>query len=410
MKENDNIEDWYKNELSNYSVDPDKDGWESISDKLDANTPLTDATIGSWYKKEVTKLEERPDYTVWEKLSTKLDTTTVWDKLIVSLTKYEQLIWWRNTLLKGGSILLLFLGSYLAFNRFYEKDYPLLPEKISYKNGTTIGNEVSAKKQKAFVSEIDSYKYDTNKSSLSNKNVIYANDYPKSDPAPTKTKYPLKNKTHSPKNESNSPNNDGTLLASNNKVSKINSLTTNGLGRLNTNKSIGVNFKKHQLSDKDVFHLYKSGEFLVKKNNNKIVFNSKRFSAHFLFGVYARRIYVGINNGIKKQGIINTIDKNAVLADYKQKNFLDFGGNFGATVGLILSDKINVETNINLYSTSGYKREFNDEGVTLREDLNLNYSTVSFLVKKMANKSTFDNKKYSSNIIAGNLWSLFNFL
>jgi len=35
------------------------------------------------------------------------------------------------------------------------------------------------------------------------------------------------------------------------------------------------------------------------------------------------------------------------------------------------------------------------------ENLNLNYTTVSVLAKKMNNKSTFDNKKYSTNLIGG---------
>ncbi|NQX98153.1 MAG: hypothetical protein HRT73_09785, partial [Flavobacteriales bacterium] len=67
-----NIEEWYRNELNNYNVEPDVNGWNSIAENLDANTPLTDQNISDWYKKEVVKLEERPDYTVWEKLSTKL--------------------------------------------------------------------------------------------------------------------------------------------------------------------------------------------------------------------------------------------------------------------------------------------------------------------------------------------------
>ncbi len=83
MKDIDNIEDWYRDELNNYNVEPDKNLWDSLSGDLDASTPLTDETISDWYKKEVSNLEERPDYTVWEKLATQLDTTSVWDKLAV---------------------------------------------------------------------------------------------------------------------------------------------------------------------------------------------------------------------------------------------------------------------------------------------------------------------------------------
>ena len=92
MKDLNNIEDWYREELNNYNVTPDKNGWNSLSEELDNSTPLTDETISDWYKKEVSKLEERPDYTVWEKLATQLDTTSVWEKLASSLTRYEQFI------------------------------------------------------------------------------------------------------------------------------------------------------------------------------------------------------------------------------------------------------------------------------------------------------------------------------
>ena len=92
MKDFDNIEDWYREELNNYNVDPDKGAWDALSNDLDANMTLTDDNISEWYKREVSKLEERPDYTVWEKIATKLDTASVWDKLVVSLNRYDQMI------------------------------------------------------------------------------------------------------------------------------------------------------------------------------------------------------------------------------------------------------------------------------------------------------------------------------
>jgi len=58
VKDSDNIEDWYKGALDNYSVEPDNAVWQSLSDDLDASTPLTDETISEWYKKEVYRLNE----------------------------------------------------------------------------------------------------------------------------------------------------------------------------------------------------------------------------------------------------------------------------------------------------------------------------------------------------------------
>ena len=121
MKNINNIEDWYRSELNSYNVEPDKDVWNSLSEELDASSPLTDDNISEWYKKEVIKLEERPDYTVWEKLSTRLDTSSVWNKLLISLNRYEQYLLWRNLVFKGSAIFLLFLGSYLAYNSYSDK-------------------------------------------------------------------------------------------------------------------------------------------------------------------------------------------------------------------------------------------------------------------------------------------------
>jgi hypothetical protein len=120
-----------------------------------------------------------------------------------------------------------------------------------------------------------------------------------------------------------------------------------------------------------------------------------------MFGVYTRRFYAGFNLGVKKQGMITSLKKDSPLADYQQNSLLDFGNSFGGTVGFILSDNINIEANINLNSTSGYKRAFDAEEISFQENLNLDYTTINLLAKKMNNKSTFDNKVYSTNFIGG---------
>lgn len=389
MKDIDNIEDWYKGELDNYSVEPDKAVWQSLANDLDASTPLTDETISEWYKKEVVKLEERPDYSVWEKLSIKLDTSSVWDKLVVSLNKYDQFIWWRNLTFKGTAIFLLLYGSYLAYDNYQFTNDNNSPSKTV----NTIASSLSLNNKPA------------EKSIVSNQNK-------------TENSFSSTNKIATPDKIKEAINEAKTIrqLTDNQTINKTNDLrasvaneiyyhptNANNLSSLKTEneRTIFTELNSVNLSELDFSHLYASSDFLVKKDKNKIVFNSKRFSSYFLYGLYARRIYVGLNIGIKKQGMITSFRKNAALANYRQTNFLDFGSNVGATIGYIVSDNFNIETNININSTSGYKREYYAEGVSYIENLDLNYSSMSILAKKMNNKSTFDNKLYSTNFIAG---------
>ena len=104
---------------------------------------------------------------------------------------------------------------------------------------------------------------------------------------------------------------------------------------------------------------------------------------------------------MKKQGMITSIKKNSALGEFHQQSFLNFGNTFGSTFGWIVSDKLNVETNLNFISTAGFNRAFSNESTTIEEELKLKYTTLNILAKKMSNKSTFDNKKYSTNLIGG---------
>ena len=387
MKDIDNIEDWYKGELDNYSVEPDKAVWQSLSDDLDASTPLTDETISEWYKKEVVKLEERPDYSVWEKLSVKLDTSSVWEKLVVSLNKYDQFIWWRNLTFKGTAIFLLLFGSYLAYDNYQFTNENNSPSKTA----NTIASSLSSNNKSAEKSIVSNQNKTVNSSSSTNKITT-----------PEIIKEAI---TISKANIVNQPNNNknNNLRASVTDEIYYPQISANNLSILKTEseRTIFTELNSVNLSELDFSHWYASSDFLVKKDKNKIVFNSKRFSSYFLYGLYARRIYVGLNVGIKKQGMITNFRKNAELANFHQTNFLDFGSTIGATIGYIVSDNFNIETNININSTSGYKREYYAEGFSYIENLDLNYSSISVLAKKMNNKSTFDNKLYSTNFIAG---------
>ncbi|MBL4594361.1 MAG: hypothetical protein JKX68_11190 [Flavobacteriales bacterium] len=407
MKDIDNIEDWYREELNNYNVEPDKNVWNSLSEELDLNTPLTDENISEWYKKEASKLKERPDYTVWEKLSTKLDTTSVWDRLATSLNRYEQIIWWRNLAFRGTAIFLLFLGSYLAYNNYSNNENVIATntEKNYSIEKSTNNNKIFPATNNVGSSNLKQKTNSTNENNKAIKNSELTNSSNHTSLSPEdEIKIAIeKSKANLINNSSPTSNRERTTYASKEDITLYSFISVENLNSLKTKdeRSIFTDINRHQLTERDISHLYASGEFLVKKDRNKIVFNSKRFSAYSMFGIYARRIYAGFNVGLKKQGMITKLKKNSLLAGYTQNNFLDFGTNFGGTVGFIVSDNFNLEANLNLNSTAGYKRAFNSEGVSYKENLNLNYTNISILAKKMNNKSTFDNKVFSTNLIGG---------
>lgn len=394
MKDFDNIEDWYRDELENFNVEPNKDLWQSLSDELDADMTLTDENFSEWYKREVNKLEERPDYTVWEKLATRLDTASVWDRLVVSLNRYEQWIWWRNTILKGSAILVLLGASYFTYNNYWstsesemnQHDIALSPSFIENQNNSESKPSYSSANQKSSsANQTDkSMKMETTTESAS---VQHSISTAKQNASPT-----------------NLPSGEPVLFASLNGSSReqlVSGKRIYSLGNYSDNSREAIEIDRRTITEKDVSHLYSKSDFLVKKEKNKIVFNSKRFSAYSIYGVYARRFFVGLNAGVKKQGLITSIKPNNPIASYSQVEYLDFGSNFGITAGYILSDKINLESNINVISTSGYERRFNGPEDYFKERLDLNYTTVNFMVKKMNTNSTFDNKVYSTNFIGG---------
>ena len=415
MKDIDNIEDWYRDELDKYSVEPDKNGWNSLSEDLDTSTPLTDDTISDWYKKEVSKLEERPDYRVWKKIATQLDTTSVWDQLAISLSRYDQLIWWRNAAVRGTAIFLLSFGSYLAYDNYFNSDNDLALNKPTViENNQSIDNIVvdiernnkinkSSDKANSRIDNSKNKNYSAEVSSNSPNTIVTTEAF--SEEKIRQSVRIVKSKLASNITGSNNRKNDDrkALYASKEMIPKSTSITVENLEslKLNNSRTIFTEINRHQLTERDISHLIKKGEYLVKKDKNKIVFNSKRFSSYSMFGVYSRRFYAGFNLGVKKQGMITSLKKDSPLADYQQSSLLDFGNSFGGTVGFILSDNINIEANINLNSTSGYKRAFDAEEISFQENLNLNYTTINLLAKKMNNKSTFDNKVYSTNFIGG---------
>lgn len=392
MKKNNNIEDWYRNELSNYNVEPDKSTWNSLSEGLDNSEALTDKNFSEWYKKEVNKLEERPDYTVWEKLATKLDTANVWDRLVISLNGYDKFIWWRNLAFKGIAIAILFFGSYIGISHFKVNNQLAVAPKSVVKESTnislnkgitsTLSHKNSSKsllnsdilKQYQPKNKVNKFfnKVENSKQSKINKDVV-------------------KNKSNKVVSSTDNEDDEDNFLP------KTNFKLSENLNRGNIN----TEFDRKTITENDINHIELSGQFLVKKDKNKIIFNDKRFSAHFTFGMYAKRFYSGLNFGFKKQGLISEIRRNTELNKFIENDYLDFGTNLGLVYGYIVSDKFNVESIIDFYSTAGYNRAFTNNEVNFRENLNLYYTSVQILAKKMNNKSTFDNKIYSSNLIGG---------
>lgn len=399
MIDDNNIEDWYKDELSNYQVNPNDKGWDAIANKLDeTETPISEENIEGWYKNEAANYNATPDQQVWNKLSTKLDVENVWTRVLSSLNSYDRMIWWRNFGLRLSALVILFFGSYLTYN--------------------TINNRIDKSKKLTATSvsaNLVSKNNDNQDASTSKKST---GDLVEFDDATIK-----KEKRSNPNTTSSTESNVATTVSTirnNQRNSTIQSSTNNTLSNKKTplyaavkmdkysSKQVGSIYLEHQEQELALTELQEidfntrtleAKEFLVKKEKNKIIFNDKRFSSHFAFGVYARRFYVGLNAGFKKQDLFTKIRTNNELI--KQLHYLDFGYNVGGTVGFILSDKLNLETNVNFISTSGYKRKYDFNDLPFSENLNLTYTTIDIMAKRMSNKSTFDNKKYSTNLIGG---------
>jgi len=385
MINDNNIEDWYKDELSNFEVNPSNNGWENISQKLneaEQPTNINEENIESWYKTEINKFETKPTQEVWDKLSTKLDLENVWTRVLSSLNKYERMIWWRNFGLRAAAIIILLYGSYLTYfsyqENYFEANASYSDKKISQQNPVKSNLPVSA----SLIHNVN-----TTSSTIDNNNLS-------SEKAIINTALQNKqanNLKHSSKEAPlfASVNETNLEHISTKKAEQISSFTTER--EIHISKLEEVNTILKTIEKKD---------FLVKKDKNKIIFNDKRFSSHFVFGMYAKRFYLGLNGGFKKQHLLTSTNK-TLPDNLKQKSYLDFGYSVGATLGLIVSDQLNIETNVNFISTNGYKRNFASDEINFSEELNLNYTTISLLAKKMNNKSTFDNKKYSTNLIGG---------
>lgn len=384
MINDNNIEDWYKDELSNFEVNPNKNGWENISKKLNESeqpTTINEENIESWYKTEINKFEAKPTQEVWDKLSTKLDLENVWTRVLSSLNKYERMIWWRNFGLRTAAIIALLYGSYLTYfsyqENYFEANAHFSSKKLSEQNLAKSNSPVSA----ALLDNSNKTPFSKDNSNTSTEKEI------------------IKESLQSRKFENNNATKNTPIYASKDKpnLQRFTTKKAEQISSSTTEKTIhfsnleGVN---------TIFKTIEAKDFLVKKDKNKIIFNDKRFSSHFVFGMYAKRFYLGLNAGLKKQQLITSTNKK-LPENLKQKTYLDFGYSAGATLGLIVSDQLNIETNVNFISTNGYKRNFVSDELSYSEELNLNYTTVSLLAKKMNNKSTFDNKKYSTNLIGG---------
>ncbi|MDT8413044.1 MAG: hypothetical protein RQ875_11310 [Vicingaceae bacterium] len=376
MKGKNNIEDWYKNELENFSVEPEKGSWDKLSSSMDNPSGWSDEVFDDFVRDEVEHIEANPDKAVWEKLSEKLDTTTVWERLSTTLTRYERFIWWRNFAFKSAALALFFMGVGLSVNEYFNEDTHQKNEKV-VSTPTVAGTTFEQATKQTSTSNI-----------LASKNVLNLSIAEK--------QKVNQNIISNPSKQTNKPIAAKKTVASTAKnQTYITSKKVNQ--QLNSDKEIQLKKSNHELKE----HIIQPKEFLIKKENNKIIFNNKRFSSHFAFGIYAKRIYMGLNVGFKKQSMIAQLKDNSEFNSLSQNTLLDHGSSFGATAGIILSDKMNLETNVNFYSSNGYRKQYASDESSYTENLSLAYTNVSILAKRMYNKSTFDDKKYSTNFIGG---------
>lgn len=397
MIDDNNIEDWYKDELSNYQVNPSDKGWDAIANKLDkAEAPITEETIEGWYKNESANYSATPDQQVWNKLSTKLDVENVWTRVLSSLNKYDRMIWWRNFGLRLSALAILFFGSYLTYNTINNKIDSSKKITLSEK---TVASQNAETQNPSTLKKTANYtlKNEDKKTTSTDVNVIETSS--------SQTKSEITTALSDIRNNRNSnvalakiPNKKETPLYASIKMEKFNpkSIESIDLEYFEQNLAL-TELQQVSMETKTL----EAKEFLVKKEKNKIIFNDKRFSSHFVFGMYARRFYVGVNAAFKKQDLLTKVNSNNSLSQAKQQRYLDFGYNIGGTIGFIMSDKLNIETNVNFISTSGYNRKYNLNDLTYSENLNLTYSSIDVMAKRMSNKSTFDNKKYSTNLMGG---------
>lgn len=399
MINDNNIEDWYKDELSKYQVNPDDKGWDAIANKLDeTETPLTEDNIESWYKKEATNYRSTPDQHVWNKLSTNLDVQTVWIRVLSSLNRYDRMIWWRNFTLRTSAVLILLFGSYLTYNSIFNtqstvnssQSSVLSPQSAKNKNSRQFSvnsSQSSVLNQESIGNQNQSSVLSQQKIKNNNQQTTH-HSVPTTQHTSTNTQHPKINTQHS----TNTP-----LYAS----ITLDKFSPKGIGSFEL-ETFEPELALTELQQIDYqTKTLEAKEFLVKKEKNKIIFNDKRFSSHFVFGMYAKRFYVGVNAGFKKQDLFTKVNSNNAISTAKHQRYLDFGYNIGGTVGFIISDKLNLETNVNFISTSGYNRKYESNDLKISENLNLTYSSIDIMAKKMSNKSTFDNKKYSTNMIGG---------
>lgn len=370
MKNKKNIEDWYKNELENFSVEPEKGSWDKLSSSMDNPSELSDEAFDDFVRDEVEHIKTNPDRAVWEKLSEKLDTTTVWERLSTTLTRYERFIWWRNFAFKSAALALFFMGVGLSINEYFNENIHQNNEKVS--TPTVAATTFEQVTKQAPTTNI-----------LASKNVLNSSATEKEEINQHIVSNPTKQAAKK------------TVASTTKKQAYIASKEISQ--QLNNDKKIQLKKSNHELKE----HVIQPKEFLIKKENNKIIFNNKRFSSHFAFGIYAKRIYLGLNVGLKKQSMIAQLRQNSEFKNLSQNTLLDHGSSFGATAGIILSDKMNLETNVNFYSSNGYRKQYASDESSYTENLSLAYTNVSILAKKMYNKSTFDDKKYSTNIIGG---------
>jgi len=102
--------------------------------------------IEDWYRKEVSALEQEPETEVWERLEDSLDVENVWKRLLVSLNKWDRMLWFWRLSYRGLGIALILISGYFGYQYINDERQPLqdgqkLAENIPLKTKENTGTK-----------------------------------------------------------------------------------------------------------------------------------------------------------------------------------------------------------------------------------------------------------------------------
>lgn len=90
--------------------------------------------IEDWYRNEVSKIDDSPSDAIWDRLQNSMDTDNVWVRLTNSLNRWEKKIWWWKLSLRTTAIFLLLTASYYLYPVIFPTDISTLHTVLIKKN------------------------------------------------------------------------------------------------------------------------------------------------------------------------------------------------------------------------------------------------------------------------------------